>query len=111
MGHLWRRTRRIVRGKLAGLAGGRPEPLFEPDAARTTSGAASTREDDERARARAVLEVEPGASPDEIRSAYRRLCRRYHPDRFDADAARSRAANELLAEINRAYALLGEEGR
>lgn len=28
-----------------------------------------------------VLELEPGASPDDIRSAYRRLAARYHPDK------------------------------
>ncbi len=45
-----------------------------------------------------------------MRAAYRRLCHRYHPDRFSGDAARERLAHELLLEINRAYELLREEG-
>ena len=53
-----------------------------------------------------VLEVEPGASQRQIRSAYRRLARAYHPDRnADPDAAeRFKAAAE-------AYAVLSDAGR
>jgi hypothetical protein len=104
MDPLWQRARRIARGKLAAWAGGGHAdagPGFELEPPPDATDAA-------RACAREVLEVGPRAGADEIRSAYRRLCRLYHPTRFDGDAARSRAANELLAEIDAAYALLRE---
>jgi curved DNA-binding protein CbpA len=55
----------------------------------------------------AVLEIGPDASEAEIREAYRRLARRYHPDlhpeRADADAR--------LKELNEAYEVLGHAER
>src|SRR5437764_7101202 len=52
----------------------------------------------------AILEIGPGASEQEIRAAYRRLARRYHPDlhpeRADAD--------QRLKEVNAAYEVLGD---
>jgi len=50
-----------------------------------------------------VLGVSKGASPDEIKSAFRRLARQYHPDvNKEADA------EERFKEINEAYAVLGD---
>ncbi len=54
----------------------------------------------------ALLHLHPGCSAAEIRSAYRRLARRYHPDLNPSpDAARRMAA------INEAYAVLGNPVR
>lgn len=47
----------------------------------------------------AALGLRPGASRAEIDDAYRRLIKRYHPDRTDGDCDRA-------AEINRAYTQL-----
>jgi curved DNA-binding protein CbpA len=44
----------------------------------------------------AALGLKPGADRESIEKAYRRLIKRYHPDRAGGDAARA-------AEINRAY--------
>ena len=54
------------------------------------------------------MELDDDASADEIRTSYRKLCRRYHPDYFSHDEGKAQAANELLAEINRAYEVLSE---
>jgi hypothetical protein len=89
MSDLLKRTRRILRGKLAALA---PQPPGE------------------RAKALAVLELAPDATASEVRSAYRRLCRKYHPDRFANDDAKANTAHELFVEIHRAYKLLTESG-
>jgi molecular chaperone DnaJ len=51
----------------------------------------------------AILEVGRNASRAEIVDAYRRLCKKYHPDRFAADPGKVHLANELLAAINAAY--------
>jgi len=47
----------------------------------------------------AVLGLRPGAGRAEVDDAYRRLIKRYHPDRSDGDPGRA-------AEINRAYTQL-----
>jgi DnaJ domain len=52
----------------------------------------------------AVLGVEPSASPEEVSAAYRRLAKRWHPDR-----AGGREAAARMAEINAAYDLLRAE--
>ena len=54
-----------------------------------------------------VLEVEEGASPEEIRKAYLRLSRKYHPDNFVGDTEKLQTANTLMAQINHAYDVLG----
>ena len=46
-----------------------------------------------------VLGVSPGASDEEIKKAYRRLAKKYHPDRNPGDAEAARK----MQEINAAY--------
>ena len=50
----------------------------------------------------AALELEPGADREAVEQAYRRLIKRYHPDRSGGDAERA-------SEINRAYFELRRE--
>lgn len=52
----------------------------------------------------AILGVTAGASSDEIKSAYRRLAKVFHPDRQEGDSAAFR-------EIQEAYAVLGDNRR
>ncbi len=117
MSDLLQRARRILRAKLAALAA---EPLrheFAGEGFDSTTGADSDGQGGAgvsraaavgRARALAVLELAPGATPEQVRSAYLHLCRNYHPDRFANDDAKSRAAHELFVEIQGAYELLME---
>ncbi|MFN2519522.1 MAG: molecular chaperone DnaJ [Candidatus Limnocylindria bacterium] len=53
-----------------------------------------------------VLGVARGASEDQIRSAYRRLARQYHPDVNDADDAAAR-----FREVTEAYEVLSDPQR
>lgn len=55
---------------------------------------------------RDVLGVEIGATPAQIKAAWRRLARTNHPDLTGDDPAASRAATTRMAEINDAYAAL-----
>ena len=54
----------------------------------------------------AVLGVEAGASPTQIKAAWRRLARTNHPDLTGDDPAATRLATRRMAEINDAYAAL-----
>jgi DnaJ domain len=57
-----------------------------------------------------VLGVSPTASADEIKSAYRELVKKYHPDLFSTSREKGRA-NEKLQRINEAYAVIGDAKR
>lgn len=62
-----------------------------------------------------TLELRPGATGEEIRSAYHLLVKVWHPDRFANDAKLKDAAEEKLKAINAAYLFLtstpGKESR
>jgi molecular chaperone DnaJ len=51
-----------------------------------------------------VLGVDKKASPEDIKKAYRKLARRYHPDRNPGDAR----AEERFKEVSAAYDVLGD---
>ena len=51
-----------------------------------------------------VLGVSPSASDDEIKAAYRRLAKQYHPDRNNG----SPEAERKMMQINDAYAQIVE---
>jgi curved DNA-binding protein CbpA len=53
-----------------------------------------------------VLGVAYGATPEEIRSAWRSLARQHHPDLTADDPEAARRATRRMAEINAAYATL-----
>jgi len=58
---------------------------------------------DQLARAYAVLGLRPGATDREIRSRYRELARRWHPDRFALDPQGQGEAAVQMREINDAF--------
>ena len=57
----------------------------------------------ERLRWYRTLELEPGADLQEIRKAYRRLLKQYHPDKFAKDPEKYKAATEVARNITTAY--------
>jgi preprotein translocase subunit Sec63 len=57
-----------------------------------------------------VLGVERGATPDQIRTAYRELVARYHPDKHRGNPLEELAAAKLV-EINRAYEILSDDAK
>ena len=56
-----------------------------------------------------VLGVKPGASQEEIKSAYRKLVKQYHPDQYGDNPLKD-LAQEKLAEVNKAYDMLKNGG-
>jgi DnaJ-domain-containing protein 1 len=49
------------------------------------------------------LELEPGASEEDIRAAYTRLMAKYHPDKHGGDPEKHRAATKLAHGLTEAY--------
>ena len=52
-----------------------------------------------------ILGVDKNASQDEIKKAFRKLAKKYHPDSNPSD----KNAEEKFKEINEAYEVLGDE--
>jgi DnaJ family protein C protein 11 len=50
-----------------------------------------------------ILNLKKTASDDEIKEAYRRLCRTFHPDKHATDPETKQAAEERFQLIQRAY--------
>lgn len=51
----------------------------------------------------ANLELDPGASREQIEEAYRRLMKKYHPSRHRDDPKKRAAAEELSDSLTKAY--------
>ncbi|MBF0516467.1 MAG: molecular chaperone DnaJ [Nitrospirae bacterium] len=51
-----------------------------------------------------ILEVERGASPEELKKAYRKMALKYHPDRNSGN----KEAEEKFKEVNEAYSCLSD---
>jgi DnaJ-domain-containing protein 1 len=50
-----------------------------------------------------TLELEPGAEAPEVRKAYRRLLKKFHPDRFANDPEKLTVATEVTRQLTDAY--------
>lgn len=56
-----------------------------------------------------VLGISPSATDEEVKEAYRRLAKKYHPDNYSADNPLADLATEKMQEINEAYDAIKEE--
>jgi curved DNA-binding protein CbpA len=50
------------------------------------------------------LEIKPGAPAEEVKAAYKKLLKQYHPDRFASDPAKQATATQITAKLNQSYA-------
>jgi hypothetical protein len=64
---------------------------------------------DPTARAYAILGLERGCPPENLKATYRKLVKRWHPDRFAADPAGQAEASARLREINGAFRIVAED--
>ena len=57
-----------------------------------------------------ILEIEPAASDDEVKKAYRRMAMKYHPDKVShLGDDFQKAANEKIQSVNKAYENIKKE--
>lgn len=57
-----------------------------------------------------ILGVQKSATSDEIKSAYRKLAKKYHPDLYtSASESEKKSAEEKFKEVNHAYEVLSDE--
>jgi uncharacterized protein YjbI with pentapeptide repeats len=56
-----------------------------------------------------ILGLEPGASAEEVKQAWRDLAQVWHPDRFAGNERLRQKAQEKLTEVNEAYQILRDE--
>jgi DnaJ-domain-containing protein 1 len=50
-----------------------------------------------------ALEVQPGATFEQIKAAYKTMVKKYHPDRFPQEPDKQKTAIEITQRINIAY--------
>ena len=57
-----------------------------------------------------ILEIEPNASDEEVKTAYRNMAKKYHPDRiYSKDPAMIKGAKEKFQEVQKAYEIIQKE--
>jgi DnaJ-domain-containing protein 1 len=81
--------------------------------ARSSAPPSATRPapDEELRRAYAALEVPFGADFQTVRSSYRALMRKYHPDRHAGSPDKQKAATEVAQKLTLAYRLIEKRSR
>lgn len=73
---------------------------------RSSRGFPGVKRDDEIARAYKTLDLPVGADFTEVKSAFRKLMRRYHPDLHNQSPKKQKAATELSMKVTHAYQTL-----
>ncbi len=109
---LFRRLRRLVASEVNAARrrwseradADAPEPGSEPRGGRQR-GARPRRPavDEDLAKHYARLEVPYGSDLQTVRKGYRRMMKRYHPDRHSSDTEKARVANEVAAALSESY--------
>jgi hypothetical protein len=56
-----------------------------------------------------ILEIEPDASGQTIKQAYKKLARKYHPDLLSSEKRQDQSSLEKFQEINEAYQVLSDD--
>jgi hypothetical protein len=110
IGRLWRLARAEL-GAAASPTGGGEEQTWAPRGAssrrppppESPAGDGIGAQDPRMAGLYSNLEVPYGSDLSAVRASWHRLLKKYHPDLNGADPERRRLANELTAELTRAY--------
>ena len=108
---------RARRARPGGAPSGRASPRGGTGPSPRASGASNPTRNrppspaDKVARAYAVLELKPGTSFPEVKQQYRKLMRKYHPDKHAGSPDKEKAAHELTQKLTEAYSILEQKLR
>ncbi len=90
-------------------AGSTQEPEFEFDASESRRTRKPEQAEDPLARYYANLEIAPGADREAVKSAWKRMMKKYHPDLHDTDPEKRKTADELTRRLTESYRILDKE--
>ncbi len=104
----WRKLQEEARR--AGAAGSTPGAGQRPPPSSTGSGSSAgggprmpLRQNDKIAKYYKVLDLPYGADFEQVKAAYRKLMKKYHPDLHGSTPQKQKAANELTVQVTQAY--------
>ncbi|HEY8145030.1 MAG TPA: J domain-containing protein [Kofleriaceae bacterium] len=104
----WRKLQEDARraGAAAGT-GTRPPPSSSSSSSSSSTGGGGPRmplrRDDKIAKYYKALDLPYGADFEQVKAAYRKLIRKYHPDLHGSTPQKQKAANELTVQVTQAY--------
>ena len=101
---IWRLLRTEVNSRLGRLEPGKRHPFFQETFWQEVKDNYDGK-DPVLAQHYKTLELPYGAPLENVRASYKRLMKKYHPDRY-RDAGRKETATELVKRINEAYRAL-----
>ena len=85
------------------------EPDFDFDASESGRSRKPEQAHDPFARYYANLEIAPGADREAVKSAWKRMMKKYHPDLHDIDPEKRKTADELTRRLTESYRILDKE--
>ena len=103
----WRKLQEDARrADAAARAGTGPPPSSSSSSSSSSAGGGPRiplRKDDKIAKYYKVLDLPYGADFEQVKAAYRKLIRKYHPDLHGSTPQKQKAANELTVQVTQAY--------
>jgi DnaJ-domain-containing protein 1 len=85
------------------------EPDFEFDESESRRTYQPRQAEDPLAQYYANLEIAPGADREAVKSAWKRMMKKYHPDLHDTDPEKRKTADELTRRLTESYRILDKE--
>lgn len=89
--------------------GSTEEPAFGFDASEPGRTDQPKQAHDPLARYYANLEIAPGADREAVKTAWKRMMKKYHPDLHDTDPEKRKTAEELTRRLTESYQILDKE--
>jgi len=89
--------------------GSTEEPAFGFDASEPGRTDQPKQAHDSLARYYANLEIAPGADREAVKTAWKRMMKKYHPDLHDTDPEKRKTAEELTRRLTESYQILDKE--
>ena len=87
------------------------ETAFDFDESESRRARQPEQAEDPLAQYYANLEISPGSDREAVKSAWKRMMKKYHPDLHDSDPEKRKTADELTRRLTESYRILDKELR